>query len=132
MCPNQAQLTEAARFERCAVYLISRSAGAFQLFLGTRSDGRREGVRTAVGKWKLKHEGRKLQRKLRVCVSESVCVRVIGDCRGPNGYQKGSHNKHKGNQTVEITARSKRCIEHVCYLFCIQLHSGKNILHFLT
>lgn len=74
MCPNPAQLTEAARFERCAVYLISRSAGAFQLFLGTRSDGRREGVRTAVGKWKLKHEGRKLQRKLPVCVRVCVCA----------------------------------------------------------
>ena len=42
-----------------------------------------------------------------MCVCVCVCVCVIGDCRGPNGFQKGSHNKHEGNQTVEITARSK-------------------------
>lgn len=66
------------------------------------------------------------------CASESVCVCVIGDCRGPNGYQKGSHNKHKGNQTVEITARSKHCIEHVCYLFCIQLQKYSSLFNLIS
>lgn len=42
----------------------------------------------------------------------SLCACVIGDCRGPNGFQKGSHNKHKGNQTVEITTRSKHRIKN--------------------
>lgn len=70
-----------------------------------------------------------------VRVSLSVCVYVIGDCRGPNGFQKESHNKHEGNQTVEITTRSKNRTRNppagFAFLSSIQLHSWKIILIFL-
>lgn len=55
----------------------------------------------------------KVQHKRVKTAEETVGVyfNVIGDCRCPNGYQKGSHNKHKGNQTVEITTHSEHCIK---------------------
>lgn len=140
MCPIQAWAAKTARFLSLTIYSISRLVGACQLFLGTGRDGKMGGVgvKTTTGKWKMKHERENLKRKHWVCMSECVnfcvCVNVIGDCNGANGFQKGSHNKHEGNQTVEITTgskhRSKKCRQVCCCLFSIQLHGWKNNVHF--
>lgn len=70
-----------------------------------------------------------------VYVSLCMCVYVIGDCRGPNGFQEGSRNKHEGNQTLEITTRSKHRIKNtpagsVSVLYPIT--QMKNNIHFFS
>lgn len=46
-----------------------------------------------------------------VCVS--VCACLSSGCRGPNGFQKESHNKRGGNQTVGIMTHSKHRTENM-------------------
>lgn len=114
MSPNPARVAEAAPFWAVCCLFNKQVGWSMSIISGHWERWEKEG-----GYCCREDEAREEQSEKTVGVSESVCVCACVCLLdwwlqiGPNGFQKGSHNKHEGNQTVEITTRCKHRIKNM-------------------